>query len=301
MNVPHSDFVPMVEFEPVLTEHYNVIQQIGRGAFSTVWVGEHKHWKTIHAIKVINKASLESVNAKQIPEWQKEIDILYKLHHPNIVQLYYAIEGKLNIYIVMEYADGGELFDKIVSKNNYSERDACRVVKNILEGIKYLHSLQIAHRDLKPENLLLKSSYDDTQVLISDFGLSRIIGDYTVAFTSCGSPFYVAPEILQNKGYGKEVDLWSIGVITYFLLAGFPPFMGELPVMIDQILKADFQFGEKYWGNISRYAKNFVAKLLVVDPDQRMTAEQALNHDWILGLETSSSQPSISMKSKSWE
>jgi len=165
------------------------------------------------------------------------------------------------------------------------------VVKNVISAILYLHDNRIAHRDLKPENLLLKDG-DDTHVMISDFGLSRVLGDTSMAYTACGTPYYVAPEVVSGQGYGKEVDLWSIGVITYFLLAGFPPFMGEnLPEIVEQILNADYEFPEPYWDNISDKAKDFVSKLLVVDKTKRLTAAQALAHPWIQNLSAASDKP----------
>jgi len=168
-----------------------------------------------------------------------------------------------------------------VEKGNYTEKEASVVVKKILSAVDYLHSIGIAHRDLKPENLLLKSEAD-TEVMLSDFGLSKIISQDTMMQTACGTPYYVAPEVLSATGYGPEVDCWSIGVITYLLLCGFPPFYGEgLPEVFEQILKGAYEFPEPYWDNISKDAKDFISKLLVIDPRKRYTTKQALKHRWI--------------------
>jgi len=156
------------------------------------------------------------------------------------------------------------------------------VVRKILSAVHYLHTCGIVHRELKPENLLLKSE-DDTEVMISDFGLSKVIGEDMMMQTACGTPYYVAPEVLSATGYGPQVDCWSIGVITYLLLCGFPPFYGEnLPDVFEQIMKADFDFPDPYWTEISADAKDFIKKMLVVEPQNRYTADTALNHPWIV-------------------
>jgi len=209
------------------------------------------------------------------------VDILKRVKHENIVCLKDMHETSDKLYLVMELVTGGELFDKIVEKGSYSEKEASNIVGKILSAVEYLHSNGIAHRDLKPENLLLKSE-GDTEVMLSDFGLSKIIGEDTMMQTACGTPYYVAPEVLSATGYGQEVDLWSVGVITYLLLCGFPPFYGEsLPEVFEQIMKAEYDFPEPYWNDISNEAKDLIKKLLVVDPKKRYSAKQALKHPWI--------------------
>jgi len=169
-----------------------------------------------------------------------------------------------------------------LGKGQYTEKDAAAIVAKILSAVDYLHNTGIAHRDLKPENLLLRNA--DTDVVLSDFGLSKIMGEETMMSTACGTPYYVAPEVLSASGYDREVDLWSIGVITYLLLCGFPPFYGEsLPEVFEQIMKAEFDFPDPYWTEISKEAKDFISKLLVVDAKKRLTAVQALQHPWVQG------------------
>jgi len=234
----------------------------------------------MHAVKIIKKAAVK-MDAKSQGRLETEVKILQSMKHPHIIPLHNIIETSATLYLIMELVKGGELFDKIVAKGYYSEKEASMLIKNVISAIEYLHQNNIAHRDLKPENLLLKEG-DDTHVMISDFGLSRILGDRSMAYTACGTPYYVAPEVLSGKGYGKEVDLWSIGVITYFLLAGFPPFMGNnLREIVDQISIANYEFPAQYWDAISESAKDFIRKLLTVDKDQRATSQQALNHPWI--------------------
>jgi len=279
-----------IAIDPQFSEQYDVGRLLGKGAFSQVYQVNNKRSKESFAVKIIRKEVLGK-DEKQRKRIDREIDILTKVEHPNIVRMYDLIETPNYLYLVMELVTGGELFDKIVAKGSYSEKEACLVIKNVVSAIQYLHDHKITHRDLKPENLLCKGG-DDTHVMISDFGLSRILGDNSIAFTACGTPYYVAPEVVSGQGYSKEVDLWSIGVITYFLLAGFPPFMGEtLPEIVEQILNADFDYPAPYWDNISQNAKDFISKLLVTDKSKRLTAETALTHPWLQNLSNASDRP----------
>jgi calcium/calmodulin-dependent protein kinase I len=262
-------------------DEYELKEELGKGSFSVVLRAINKVTKEEVAIKVIQK-SVVAVDEKTRKRLATEVEILRKVNHPNIIPLKDIIDTSDKLYLVMELVSGGELFDKIVEKGFYSEKEAASVVKKVISAIQYLHSIHIAHRDLKPENLLLKKG-DDTHVMISDFGLSRILGEDSLMSTACGTPYYVAPEILKANPYTKDVDMWSIGVITYFLLAGFPPFMGDnLPEIVEQIVNADYSFPSPYWDEVSKEAKDFVKKLLVLEPEKRLTAEQALNHAWLL-------------------
>jgi len=247
--------------------------------FSIVKLGVNKKSGEKVAVKIIDKkAAATEQDEKRL---KTEVEILKKVNHPNIVCLKDMFETNEKLYLVMELVTGGELFDKIVEKGQYSEKDASVIVKKMLSAVEYLHSVKIAHRDLKPENLLLKAG-NDTDVMLSDFGLSKIIGVESMMETACGTPYYVAPEVLSATGYDKEVDLWSVGVITYLLLCGFPPFYGEtLPEVFEQIMKAEYDFPEPYWTEISKEAKDLIGKLLVVDASKRLTATQALKHPWV--------------------
>jgi calcium/calmodulin-dependent protein kinase I len=202
--------------------------------------------------------------------------------HPNIVQLLDLCDNKTHLYLVMELVTGGELFDRIVAKGNYSEKDASILTKQILEAVHYLHQMGIVHRDLKPENLLYYSEDEDSKIMISDFGLSKM--DVDQMATACGTPGYVAPEVLLQKPYGKEVDMWSIGVIAYILLCGYPPFYHESDQeLFAQIMKGEYEFDSPYWDNISDSAKDFIRHLMEMDVKRRFTCEQALEHPWICG------------------
>jgi len=268
---------------------YDIKDELGKGAFSVVKLALNKKTGEKVAVKVIDKtqASAES-DEKRL---KTEVAILKQVKHPNIVCLKDLYETPQNLYLIMELVTGGELFDKIVEKGQYTEKEAATTVKKVLSSVDYLHSVNIAHRDLKPENLLLRGD-DETDVMLSDFGLSKIINQDTMMETACGTPYYVAPEVLSAQGYDKEVDLWSIGVITYLLLCGFPPFYGEtLPEVFEQIMKADYDFPDPYWTDISKDAKDFISKLLVVDSKKRLTAKQAMQHPWILSSTNASNKP----------
>jgi len=262
-----------------IEEIYDVKDDLGKGAFSVVKLAISKKTGEKVAVKIIDKKAASTEQDEK--RLKTEVEILKKVKHPNVVCLKDMFETSEKLCLVMELVTGGELFDKIVEKGQYSERDASVIVQKILSAVEYLHSINIAHRDLKPENLLLKAG-NDTEVMLSDFGLSKIVGAESMMETACGTPYYVAPEVLMSTGYDKEVDLWSVGVITYLLLCGFPPFYGEsLPEVFEQIMKAEFDFPDPYWTDISKDAKDLINKLLVVDSKARLTASQALKHPWV--------------------
>merc|ERR1712137_38511 len=261
---------------------YSFEKELGRGAFSVVKLGRHKKTKEEVAIKVIEKKNVE----QDLHRLATEMQVLKSVDHPNIIKLKEIFETDEMLYIVTEVVTGGELFDRIVDKGSYSERDAAILVQKLVTAIEYLHSKNIVHRDLKPENLLLKSSEQDTEIKLADFGLSKVLGQEVMMQTACGTPGYVAPEILQSSesGYGKEVDMWSVGVITYILLCGFPPFYNDnVAQLFESIIKADFDYPSDYWDHISDDAIDFIDSLLIAEPSKRMSATEALQHCWLQG------------------
>ncbi|KAF9372958.1 hypothetical protein BGX21_004618, partial [Mortierella sp. AD011] len=255
-----------------------------------------------YAVKVVSKKLMEGKEHMI----RNEIAILRRISvgHANILTLADYFETMNNLYLVTELAEGGELFDRICRKGSYYERDAANLVRTICSAVEYLHEQGIVHRgeatkkeklllfiiitkahDLKPENLLFKTAAEDSQLLIADFGLSKIIDHekFRLLTTTCGTPGYMAPEIFQKSGHGKPVDMWAIGVITYFLLCGYTPFDRQNSMdEMNAILHAEYHFEPtEYWRNVSDSAKDFVTKLLTVDPNQRMTATEALKHPWL--------------------
>jgi len=211
----------------------------------------------------------------------QEIDIMKKLQHKNIIALYEVFEEEETIYLILELVTGGELFDQIVSRGVYSERDAANVIRQILEAVSYMHQNGIAHRDLKPENLLCGGP-DGSVIKVTDFGLSKDFGKGSLK-TSCGTPDYVAPEVLKGQNYDNSVDVWSVGVICYILLCGFPPFYGNNDQQIfEKIMKAKYDFPSPDWDDISDDAKEFIQAILVLDPSDRPTAADCLQAPWIV-------------------
>ncbi|KAJ1980726.1 hypothetical protein H4R35_001012 [Dimargaris xerosporica] len=263
--------------------HYKLTPHVlGSGTYGVVRRAICKSTKTEYAVKIIDKKLFKAQKPKAQRYLASEIEILRRIHHPNIVALHDIYETSDTIYLVMDLALGGELFDQLYVMKSYTESDARRIVRQILQGVAYLHSQGIVHRDLKPENLLLRDMEPSSDILLADFGLSTVLPSHdAVLLTACGTPGYVAPEVLCRTGYGKKVDMWSIGVITYFLLCGYTPFWGEdEPALFEAIKACQYDFDEIYWKHISPRAMDFISKLLQVDPNQRMTAVEALEHPW---------------------
>ncbi|XP_036389712.1 calcium/calmodulin-dependent protein kinase type 1 [Megalops cyprinoides] len=258
---------------------YELKEKLGEGSFSEVRVAQHRRTQRLVAVKCIHKRALKGKESLL----ENEIAVLRKIDHANIVSLEETFETPTKLYLVMTLVTGGELLDRILERGNYTEKDASRVIHQVLEAVKYLHQLGIVHRDLKPENLLYESPLEDSKIVISDFGLSKMEEQGALS-TACGTPAYVAPELLQQKTYGKEVDLWAVGVISYILLCGYPPFYDENDTKLyKQIIKAEFEFDSPYWDAISDSAKDFISHLLQKDPEKRYNCEQALKHPWISG------------------
>jgi len=265
-----------------LEDKYDVGKEIGRGGFSVVKRGKNKASGLDVAIKCINKKTLKK---EELQLLGREINIMKKLQHKNIVQLFDLYETQTDLFLILEFIPGGELFEQIVERGSYSEHDAANIIRQILEGIDYMHKHGVVHRDLKPENLLCATLKTETNkptiIKIADFGLSKDIESGTMS-TSCGTPSYVAPEVLLGGSYDNEVDIWSIGVITYVLLCGFTPFYGDNQrQLFERILHAQFDFPSPEWDDISPSAKDFIKRMLVVNPATRLTANQALAHEWI--------------------
>jgi len=262
-----------------ITKFYNLKQVLGTGAFSEVVLAEEKLTGILRAVKCIER---KSIKGKE-DVLENEVMVLKKIKHPNIVELREIYDNKSHVYLVMDLVSGGELFDRIVEKGSYTEKDASDIIKQILEAMKYIHDKGIVHRDLKPENLLFYSPDEDAKIMISDFGLSKMEGSGDMS-TACGTPGYVAPEVLAQKPYGKAIDVWSIGVISYILLCGYPPFYDENDAnLFGQIMKGEYEFDSPYWDEISDSAKEFITHLMDVNPNTRYTCIEAIQHPWISG------------------
>jgi len=269
-------------FEPIRNK-YNLGDEIGKGGFSIVYHADKKKGGEEFAVKKIEKKKVEGDDIKLL---RREIQIMKKLNHANILKLFEVYEDDDSFYLVMELVKGKELFDKIVERGMYSERDAANIIAQVVSAVDYLHENGIAHRDLKPENLLVEGEEEDSIVKIADFGFAKSFGGDTgeKLMTSCGSPGYVAPEILTAESYDKSVDMWSVGVILYILLSGYPPFYADsAPALFKKIMDVKYDFDDSVWDDISDSAKDLIRNLLVKDPSKRFTAQQCLTHAWITG------------------
>jgi len=231
----------------------------------------------------LNTCCRQSLDDDAENSLQMEVEILSEMDHPNVVKLFEIYDEGAVLYLVMELMSGGELFDRIVEKQNYSEKEAAETIKPIVDAIRYCHEQGVVHRDLKPENLLYETDAETAIVKISDFGLARFVQE-DLATTACGTPSYIAPEIVSGKGYGQEVDYWSIGIILYIMLCGFPPFYEENnKKLFDMITNCQYDFPSPHFDNVSESAKDLITKILVADPKSRYNAEQILAHPWIVG------------------
>ena len=231
-----------VKFDPRVNAKYDIKALIGTGTYSRVVRVEHRSTRQPYAIKMVEKKR----EGKQF--WEVELTILRRVRHANIIQLLEVYDGKDRIYMIMELATGGELFDRIVTRGNFTERDATRVLHMVLDATRYLHSLGITHRDLKPENLLYYHPGNDSKIMITDFGLASYrknaeLPEHNMMRTICGTPEYIAPEILLRKPYNHAVDLWAIGVVAYILLSGRMPFDDDNRTRLyRKILRAKYSF-----------------------------------------------------------
>lgn len=252
---------------------YRIGQTLGIGSFGKVKLAVHEPTGRKVAIKIMNKAKMIEINMYE--KSIKEISILKSIIHPHIIRLYEVIDTPSDIYIIMEYVTGGELFDYITQKGRISEDESRRLFQQIISGMEYCYINRICHRDLKPENILLD---ENNNIKIGDFGLSSYISDGDFLNTSCGSPNYAAPEVVSGKAYtGPEIDIWSCGVILYALLCGTLPFDDEnVGNLFRKIRLGAFNLP----GHISNLAKALISKMLTVDPSLRITYKEIRYNTW---------------------
>ena len=253
---------------------------LGEGQFGTTFLVTHKRTGQKAACKAIAKRKL--INADDVEDVRREVSILHHLSgHPNIVGLLAAYEGTKHVYIVMDYCSGGELFDRIVERGHYSEKDASEVFRMMIRTIAHCHNLGVMHRDLKPENFVLATKDEDAPVKAIDFGLSAYFEPGERFRDIVGSSYYVAPEVLK-RNYSCEADIWSAGVILYILLSGVPPFWGRTDTAVfETVRKGRYNLVGDPWSKISESAKGLIRRILVGNPAERMSAEEILNHPWV--------------------
>lgn len=283
---------------------YILLHQLGTGHYAVVREARDRTLGDVVAVKIFHPNKNGTAAAEEENKLRQEMELLLLINHPNIVRfISHYVEPTGNnastTYLVLEKVNSGELFQRIVSKLKLAEDETRALYKQLLAGLGYLHGRNIIHRDIKPENILLDitprrpgvlptgpwdSTEHDVRVKIADFGLAKFIGERKFTNTLCGTPAYVAPEVLANGGhYLTKVDVWLAGVLLYVCLCGFPPFSDDLapPSMRDQILTGKYAFYSPYWDTISDLALDLISKMLVVDPSRRLDVQSVSEHPWV--------------------
>jgi len=265
-------------------DHYETVREVGGGAFAIVYEVKDKKSGQRFAAKVCDKTNVDPGELKAL---KREIEIMKKCDHPALLKLLDNFENDTNFSLVMDFIEGGDLFNKIQNGETLSETETARIIAQVIGGIDYLHNKNIAHRDLKPENILIDGK---GQVKISDFGLSKVFEGGEQLKTTVGTIDFMAPEIILSDVYDKTVDYWSIGVMTFVMLSGRLPFFSKKTnLKFQKIASAEFDMDGPEWDNISAAAKDFIANLIVKDPKQRLTAQACLKHPFITNDRTAAS------------
>uniref|UniRef100_A0A1A8M9I2 non-specific serine/threonine protein kinase n=3 Tax=Nothobranchius TaxID=28779 RepID=A0A1A8M9I2_9TELE len=262
------------EIEDVLgSGHFGQVRRVRERTSGTCWAGKFLKIRK----NACSRMGLDRVSV------EREVEILQAVQHPNIVALKDVFESRSEVVLIIELVSGGELFDFIAAKENLLEIEAIEFLKQILEGLKFIHSRNIAHFDLKPENIMLSDNMSPhPNIKLIDFGLAHHFSPGEEYRSTSGTPQYIAPEVINSEPLSPAADMWSIGVITYILLSGLSPFQGDTDEeTLKNILALSYEFNRQYFDSTSAMAKDFVTKLLVKNPSERMTAEDCLLHPWI--------------------
>ncbi|ESW05525.1 hypothetical protein PHAVU_011G186900 [Phaseolus vulgaris] len=304
----------------ILSDEYEVSEVLGRGGFSVVRKGTRKSssdTKSLVAIKTLRRSGTASSpsypsgfprpkggekstaammgfpSGRQVSVSDalltNEILVMRRIvenvsPHPNVIDLYDVYEDSNGVHLVLELCSGGELFDRIVAQDRYSETEAAGVVRQIASGLEAIHRANIVHRDLKPENCLFLDVRRDSPLKIMDFGLSSVEEFTDPVVGLFGSIDYVSPEALSQGKITTKSDMWSLGVILYILLSGYPPFIAQTNRQKQQmIMNGNFSFYEKTWKGITQSAKQLISDLLTIDPSRRPSAQDLLSHPWVVG------------------
>lgn len=257
---------------------------LGKGAFAEVFEAVKRSTGEVVAVKILDKRRLRFSSSGSATDIIQEAHMLAGMTHPCFLRLRDVLESKDFLFLITDKADGGELFERLYSKGAYTESRARIILWRLAAAISHMHARGVVHRDLKPENVLLLDKSDDTSVVIADFGVAKAVGAEGLQ-SYCGTPQYLAPEVLvaqmpgATAGYGKPADMWSVGVITYILLCGSPPFHPE--ALKAQKHKVQWGFPARQWAAISQEAKDLITGLLAPQPEDRLTVQQLLKHPWL--------------------
>ena len=265
-----------LEPEPKIMD-FDILKEIGSGSFSTVYHVRHKKTKAEYAIKAIDKR--KKTNEEEKPYFKREVEVMYKIHHPNVVKLYGHFEDNNYCYFIMEYISKGNVYHLFPTdkKKRLTTKVCASIIKDVISAVYFMHNMKppIIHRDIKPENVLLS---EGLVAKLTDFGWSNYIQEDEVRKTVCGTPIYLAPEIWMEKGHDETVDIWCIGVLLFELVTSTVPFQGnDIDTLKENILKVKINWPK----DINTDAKNLIMKILKIDPKQRISLEEMLKHPFI--------------------
>ena len=265
-----------LEREVKITD-FDIIKELGSGSFGNVYLVRHKVTKAEYAIKVIDKRN--KTNQEEKPYFRREVEVMYKVHHKNVVKLFGHFEDNNYCYFIMEYISKGNVYNLLPTdkKKRLSTKVCSFIIRDIISAVYFLHHMHppIIHRDIKPENVLLG---DNLVAKLTDFGWSNYMRDDEKRTTVCGTPIYLAPEIMEEKEHDEAVDLWCIGVLLFELVTATPPFLGnDLDTLKENVLKLKINWPK----DINVDAKNLIMKILKLDPKQRLPLEEMIKHPFI--------------------
>ena len=283
LNTVKSRFLPIPESASKGLEHeakitdFEILKELGSGSYGNVYLVKHKKTGAEYAIKAIDKRN--KTNQEEKPYFRREVEVMYKIHHPNVVKLYGHFEDNNYCYFIMEYISKGNVYNLLPTdkKKRLSTKVCANIIKDVISAVYFLHNMKppIIHRDIKPENVLLS---EGLVAKLTDFGWSNYIQEDEKRTTVCGTPIYLAPEILQEKGHDEAVDIWCIGVLLFELVTASVPFQGnDIDTLKDNILKLKITWPK----DINTDAKNLIMKILKLEPKQRLPLEEMLKHPFI--------------------
>ena len=283
LNSVKSRFLPIPESAAKGLEHeakitdFEILKELGSGSFGNVYLVKHKKTGAEYANKAIDKRN--KTNQEEKPYFRREVEVMYKIHHPNVVKLYGHFEDNNYCYFIMEYISKGNVYNLLPTdkKKRLSTKVSANIIKDVISAVYFLHNMKppIIHRDIKPENVLLS---EGLVAKLTDFGWSNYIQEDEKRTTVCGTPIYLAPEILQEKGHDEAVDIWCIGVLLFELVTATVPFQGnDIDTLKDNILKLKITWPK----DINTDAKNLIMKILKLEPKQRLPLEDMLKHPFI--------------------
>lgn len=290
--IPHT----RIEDERQIEDIYEFGEVLGKGSFGVVKEARNRETGCVWAIKAVNK---EKAGTSAVKLLEREVLIMKKIDHEHLIHLEEIYETSKRMYLVMELCDAGGIQKLLERKTRFSEKETWTVIKQLAHAVAYLHDQYIVHRDLKLENILLSQPVGNEllNIKLTDFGLSFVkggVGSDSMMQSVCGTPIYMAPEVIDDLGYSQQCDIWSIGVIMFTLLTGRPPFVAETEEKLYELIKKGIvDFSDPCWETCHESAKNLLLGMLKVDPAHRKTAKEILNHPWITGDQNASETSNV--------